>query len=80
MLTKKDKEEIKEIVVDVIQDVVMPAFNTVATKQDIKNLAERVEQIDSKLDIFTGKTTDHTKKLANYGERLQKLEHLKAAA
>lgn len=45
MLTAKDKQEIKEMVVDgvteVIQDVLMPAFKTLARKSDFKQLENK---------------------------------------
>jgi len=68
MLTKKDENKITDIVVDVIQDVVMPAFETLNTKIDkiktsLENRLDRVEnrldQIDRKLDVVSGKVLDH---------------------
>lgn len=77
MLTKKDKDDIKEIVVDVIQKVVMPAFETVATKSDLKKvetrLDARLENVEMKLDRVIDKQVDHE-------SRIKKLETKRALA
>ena len=52
MLTKKDKGDIKDIVVDVIKEVVMPAFETVATKEDLRKVEQR---LDNRLDVVDRK-------------------------
>lgn len=52
MLTKGDKNDIKDIVVDVIQEVVMPAFETVATKKDLRKVEQR---LDNRLDVVDRK-------------------------
>ncbi len=76
MLDKKDKADIKDIVVEVIKDVLMPTFEHFHTdlqgvkrdlqgvKRDLYQVKERVEQIDRKLDIFSAKTSEHTRELA----------------
>lgn len=67
MLTREDKEEIKNIVVDVIREVVLPAFEIVATKDDIKDMATKhdIRRLEEKLDD----------KLENHEKRIKKLEH-----
>jgi len=52
MLTKKDKGDIKDIVVDVIKEVVIPAFETVATKEDLRKVEQR---LDNRLDVVDRK-------------------------
>ena len=73
MLTKQDKDEIKDIMVDVIQDVVMPAFEIVATKEDLEKVEQRLdnrlnkvenrlESVEMKLDrVAANQLEDRTK-------------------
>lgn len=85
MLTQDDKKQISDIVVDVIQDVVMPAFETLNNKidkvannltNDINGVKTRVEQIDRKLDIITGKVFTHDSQLVIHEKRLKKVEQI----
>lgn len=91
MLTKKDKEDIKDIVVDVIEDVVMPSFELVATKTDLKKVENRLnnrldqvenrlEQLDRKLDLFSDKVVVQGSELADHQKRLKKLEESRLVA
>jgi len=84
MLTKKDKEDIKDIVVDVIEDVVMPAFELVATKTELREvegrLENRLEQIDRKLDVFSDKVVVQGSELVDHQKRLKKLEDSRLVA
>ncbi len=56
----KTKEEIKEIIVEVIKDVVLPAFETVALKSDIESLDKRMDGFDSRMDRFEQKQDAQT--------------------
>lgn len=85
MLTKEDKDDIKEIVVDVIQEVVMPAFETVATKAEMNGRFDGVEKrleavetrldiVDRKLDRVAANQLDDKYVLKDYEKRIKKLE------
>lgn len=76
MLSQEDLKKVKETVVDVIKEVVMPAFEhlygVMATKEDIKKLAtkkeleavkDRVFQIDQKVDRILDKQMIHDVKI-----------------
>jgi hypothetical protein len=81
MLTQDDKKQISDIVVDVIQDVVMPAFETLNKKIDkvsdrLGGVETRVEQMDRKLDIVTEKVFTHDSQLVNHEKRLKKVEQI----
>lgn len=81
MLTQDDKKQISNIVVDVIQDVVMPAFETLNKKIDkvsnrLEGVETRVEQIDRKLDIVTAKVFAHDSQLVIHEKRLKKVEQI----
>jgi hypothetical protein len=62
MLTDHDKEEIGEVVTDVIKDVLFPTLEKLATKDEIKKLAtkdemnQRFDSIDANLNRLDGKT------------------------
>lgn len=78
MLTKQDKADIKDLVADVIEEVVMPAFEVLATKgelkTEIKKVEDRLERIDHKLDIFADKVVVQRSELVDHHKRLKKLE------
>lgn len=85
MLDKKDKEDIRDIVLDVIEGVVMPGLDVLATKTDLKkvekrlderldNVENRLEQIDRKLDVFSDKVVVQGSELADHRKRLERLE------
>ncbi len=89
MLTKQDKRDIGEIVSDkfmeIFKDFLMPIFETLVTKQDlshvkkrldemIESVQTRVDQIDRKLDIFSGKVSEHEVKLVKHDSRIERLE------
>lgn len=54
MLTPQDREDIKDIVVDVIQDTIMPAFEVLATKTELQSGLQKVEtrlqKVETRLD------------------------------
>lgn len=82
-MDKKDKEEIKELMVDTIQELVMPAFKHVhesieelrqdvrGLKKDVKELQDNDERIERKLD---NTILAHVDKLSNHEKRITKLE------
>jgi hypothetical protein len=78
MITKQDEGKITKIVVDVIQDVMMPTLakmhNDMATKDDIHRLETRMESMDRKLDFVTAKTYTNDTELVNHDRRIKKLE------
>ncbi len=82
MLTNQDEHKVKKIILEAIQEVVIPAMEDLADKEDIKKLdnrmsavenrmdalENRVGQMDRKLDIMTGKVFEHDTKI-------KKMEH-----
>lgn len=61
-----------------VEEVVLPMVEDLATKDDIKNLAtkddvgkirDRLDQIDRKLDVVTGKVFDHDHKIKELARR-----------
>ncbi len=80
MLTKKDKGDIKDIVVDVIQEVVMPAFETVATKEDLKKVEQRLDVVDRKLDRVAANQLDDKYIIKDQEKRIKKLESRRVLA
>lgn len=86
MLTKNDEEKIQDIVVQVIQEALIPAFDDLATKADLKKVENkldrvenRLEQMDRKLDVVTAKVYTHDSQLADYGKKIKKLERVVAS-
>lgn len=69
MLTPQDKEEVKEIVIQVIKDVVMPAFDTITLS--LEKITTRLDQIDRKLDLVTAKTLALDQKFNNHEQRIK---------
>lgn len=87
MLTKKDKTDIKEIVVDVIKDVVLPAFETIATKNDLKKVENRLGTVETRLDVVERKLDkvvdnqlEDRAKFADHEKRIKKLESRRVLA
>lgn len=80
MLTKKDKGDIKEIVVDVIQKVIMPAFETVATKSDLKKVETRLDKVENRLENVEMKLDRVVDTQIVYETRMKKLETKRALA
>lgn len=52
MLTAQDKKEMKDIIVEVIKDVVLPALQVLDEKMDkgFETLNEKIEAVDIKVD------------------------------
>lgn len=63
MLTKGDEQKVKDIIVQAIEEVIAPAMDGLADKEDIKRLETRIDQIDRKLDVMTGKVFEHDSKI-----------------
>jgi septal ring factor EnvC (AmiA/AmiB activator) len=91
MLTKKDENKIKDIVVGVIEDVVLPAFETVSTKTDLvktehrldnrlNKVENRLEQVDRRLDIFSDKVVVQANQIEDHQKRIKKIEHSRISA
>jgi len=84
MLTNQDKKQIEEIVVDVIQDVLMPAFDTLATKKDLENLVtkddaknfatkEDLKHMEEKIDKVLDKVTEQGQRLDDHDKQFKSL-------
>jgi septal ring factor EnvC (AmiA/AmiB activator) len=78
MLTKKDKNDIKDIVVDVLEDVIMPAFETVATKTDLKKVETRLDGVETRLDGVETRLDGVETRLETVDRKLDRIvdEHL----
>lgn len=67
MLTKQDKVAIRDIVVEVIKDVVMPAFETVALKTDMETrfggVENRLDRMETRLDSMEARLDSMDRKL-----------------
>lgn len=84
MLTKADERKVKDIIVQAIEEVIAPAMDSLADKEDVKRLEKkvdkleirmdsletRVEQMDRKLDIVTGKIFEHDSKIKKLEQRV----------
>lgn len=96
MLTKGDEEKVSRIVVDAIQQVVIPAMDRMeddfgkrmdgldqrmgGLEQRMDKLAGTVEHIDRKLGLATEKIPLHGHQLAGHEKRLGVLEQGKNLA
>lgn len=58
MLTTQDKEDIRDIIVDVMKEVLFPVFETLATKEDLAKVGQ-------KLDRVATNVLEHEQKLQN---------------
>ncbi len=91
MLTQQDKDDIKDIVVDVIKDVVLPAFETVALKTDLDKVERkldkrlgtvetRLNKVEMKLDNVVDNQIVDKQKYDDHEKRIKKLESRRAVA
>lgn len=91
MLTKQDKEEITNIIVETIKEVVLPVFETVATKEDLKKLAtkedlkglstqEDLDSVNARLDSIDRKLDRTFEKVLDHEDRLTAVEKIPVIA
>lgn len=74
----KTKQEVKDMMGDVINEVVVPALETLATKEDVRQLIERMDKMDArsdrierKLDIFSAQVSQHDVEINNIEKQLK---------
>lgn len=93
MISDEDKKDIQKLMLDAIQEVVIPAMdsmnNSLSKRMDKGNsmLADRIDivetrlgQMDRKLDHVLDKVLDHDEKLKNHEKRMVKIEQLAAVS
>ena len=81
-MNKKDKNEFTMIVTDVLNDVMIPALESLetrltdklASKEDMEDIKMKVDSLDRKFDAQQNRLDRHGKQLEDYGERIQVLE------
>lgn len=90
MLTKQDKRDVENIVINVIQDAIIPSLDVLATKSDLKKglqgvenrldvVENRLDVVERKLDRVIDNQLENQGKLKNYDERIQKMEDAAAS-
>ncbi|PIP57420.1 hypothetical protein COX03_03195 [Candidatus Woesebacteria bacterium CG22_combo_CG10-13_8_21_14_all_39_10] len=81
-MNKKDKNEFTMIVTDALNDVMIPALESLetrltdklASKEDMEDIKMKVDSLDRKFDAQQNRLDRHGKQLEDYGERIQVLE------
>jgi len=81
-MNKKDKNEFTMIVTDALNDVMIPALESLetrltdklASKEDMEYIKMKVDSLDRKFDAQQNRLDRHGKQLEDYGERIQVLE------
>lgn len=72
-LTKKDKKGMVALIADAINDVVVPALENMetrlASKEDIRDLASKIDSLDRKFDSQQERQDRHN-------DRIEKLEKI----
>lgn len=78
MLTSNDEKKIKDMIIkgmtEVLHKLIIPVLDELASKKDLEEVKERLEQIDRKVDHFVDKVQIHETKLNEHDKRLKKLE------
>lgn len=91
MLTPQDREDIKDIVVDVIQDTIMPAFEVLATKSELRDglkgvtvrldrVEDRLDNLDRKFDRLAADQLDIKYEQNQQEKRLEAVEQVPSVA
>ena len=84
-MTKKQKEEMTGVFAAAFHDVVVPVLEDIEgdikeTKEDIKDIYNRLDSIDKKLNGVQERSYEHGDKLDNHEKRIKKLEKVQVAA
>jgi len=81
-MNKKDKDEFTMVVTNALNDVMIPALESLetrltdklASKEDVEDIKMKVDSLDRKFDAQQNRLDRHGKQLEDYGERIQILE------
>jgi len=74
-MNKKDKDEFTTIVTDALNDVMIPALESLETRLTDKLASkEDLDRVERKIIAATNRMDRHGKQIEDYGERIQTLE------
>jgi peptidoglycan hydrolase CwlO-like protein len=81
-MNKKDKEEFVGIVAEALNDVMIPALESMeerlrrdlASKKDVQDLSMRMDSLNRKFDSQQERQDRHGKQLENHEKRIHVLE------
>lgn len=81
-MNKKDKDEFTMIVTDALNDVMIPALESLetrltdklASKEDVEDVKMKVDSLDRKFDAQQDRLDRHGKQVEVHEERIQTLE------
>lgn len=77
-MNKKDKEEFTMIVTDALNDVMIPALESMeerlASKESVEEIIMKVDSLDRKFDAQQNRLDRQGKQVENHEERIQILE------
>jgi hypothetical protein len=81
-MNKKDKDEFAMIVTDALNDVMIPALESLetrltdklASKENMEDIKVKVDSLDRKFDAQQNRLDRQGKQMEDYGERIQVLE------
>lgn len=81
-MTKKDKGEFTTLVTDALNEVMIPALESLetrltdklASKEDVEDVKMKVDSLDRKFDAQQDRLDRHGKQVEDHEERIQTLE------
>ena len=81
-MNKKDRNEFTMIVTDALNDVMIPALESLetrltdklASKEDVEDVKMKVDSLDRKFDAQQDRLDRHGKQVEDHEERIQTLE------
>ena len=81
-MNKKDRNEFTMIVTDALNDVMIPALESLetrltdklASKEDVEDVKMKVDSLDRKFDAQQNRSDRQGKQMEDYEERIQVLE------
>jgi len=81
-MNKKDKDEFSMIVTDALNDVMIPALESLetrltdklASKEDVEDITMKVDSLDRKFDAQQNRLDRQGKQIEDHNERIQVFE------
>ncbi len=81
-MNKKDKDEFSMIVTDALNDVMIPALESLetrltdklASKEDVEDITMKVDSLDRKFDAQQNRLDQQGKQIEDHNERIQVFE------
>ena len=81
-MNKKDKDEFTMVVTNALNDVMIPALESLetrltdklASKEDVEDIKIKVDSLDRKFDAQQNRLDRHGKQVEDHEERIQILE------